>query len=285
MTDTPSPNPPSRLASQKRSLAMIVFLVSFMVVVYIIPSPYGDWHMNFFPLSRALLDPYSIKTFNYPPWTSIFFIPFRLFSENTGAYINACLNILVVGALVMKRKGDLLALVLTLTSYPFMALLANGNVEWIPALGFILQNAWGVPFVLVKPQSGFLAMVAWFQRSGNKIKFLIPISVVMLLSFVVWGNWIQSMFNSVQYMNLLQGDLYQYNLSLFPWTIPVGLGLVYYIFKYKPVEIEIPGILATLCFFPYFASQSLIILYALISVKHRRIALILWPLSWIFLFK
>jgi hypothetical protein len=272
-------------SNQKKMISVIIFLVSCIAVVFIIPSPSGDWHVNFYPVSKNLLNPYSIKTFNYPPWAALLFYPLGFFLENTGALINASLNIIVIGLLVIKRKGDLFSLVLTFTSFPFLALLANGNVEWIPALGFILQNGWGLPFIFIKPQSGILAIYSWFLPVKNKLKFFIPIIIVIIISFIVWGNWINSILESVKYMNILNKDQYQYNLSLFPWTIPIGIGLIIYLVKYKPINAEILGIIATLSLFPYFASQSLIILFALISVSHRRIAMISWFLLWLFLFK
>jgi flagellar biosynthesis protein FliQ len=272
------------ISHQKKLIAVIIILLSSIAIVFIIPPPYGDWHVNFHPISKNLFNPYLIKTFNYPPWATILLYPLGFFSENTGGFINACLNILVIGLLVVKRKGGLGSLILTLTSFPFLALISNGNVEWIPALGFIFQNGWGLPFLLIKPQSGFLAIYTWLLPVKNKTKFFIPIFIVVFVSFIIWGNWIVSMFDSVKYMNILDNDLYHFNLSLFPWTIPIGLGLIFYLVKYKPINAEILGIIATLCFFPYFATQSLTILFALISVSYRRIAIVLWVLLWVFLF-
>ena len=108
---------------------------------------------------------------------------------NMGVAIIASLNLFVIGLLVIKRKGDGLALFLTLTSYPLLALIANGSLEWIPALGFIFQNGWGLPLLMVKPQSGILAALAWFMAAKNKALFFIPAVLTILLSFVIWGNW------------------------------------------------------------------------------------------------
>lgn len=272
----------SKLGNQKKMISVIIVLISCIAIILLIPPPCGDWHMNFYPVSKNLLNPYSIRTFNYPPWTALLLYPLRFFSEYTSAVINSCLNIVVIGLLVVKRKGDLFSLILTLTSFPFIALIANGNIEWIPALGFILQNGWGLPFLLIKPQSGIFAILSWPTLAKNKIVFIFPTLIITFLSFILWGNWISSMLDSIKYMNILNVDKYHFNASLFPWTIPLGLGLIIFIIKNQPRNSEIFGILATLSVSPYFASQSLTILFALVSVSHRRIAIISWILLWLF---
>ena len=60
----------------------------------------------------------------------------------------------------------------------------------MPALGFLLASAWGVPFVLTKPQSGLLAVVPWFLSSRKKLLFLLPTLGVLALSFALWGNYL-----------------------------------------------------------------------------------------------
>lgn len=274
----------NKLIQHKRIISVILILFIWIMVILFLPLPPGDWQLNFYPVSKIPLHPYEIKTFNYPPWTALIVLPLRFFSINTSSVINSCLNIIVIGLLVYKRKGDVFSLILTLTSFPFFALLANNNIEWIPALGFILQNGWGLPFLLVKPQSGIVAALSWFYQARNKILFLVPTIIIILFSFIVWGNWIASVLASLKFYNLLNADLYHFNLSLFPWTIPIGLGLIFYILRYKPRESEILGGLATFCISPYFAAQALIIIFALISASHRRISILLWILLWLFLF-
>lgn len=285
MLDTTKKNSDNKLARNKKIISVIIIFISCIAIILLFPPPPGDWQTNFYPVSKIPLHPYIIRTFNYPPWTALILFPLGFFSEYASSVINSCLNIIVIGLLVVKRKGDVFSLILTLTSFPFIALIANNNIEWIPALGFILQNGWGLPLLLTKPQSGIFALLSWLTLVKNKMLFLVPTIIIIIISFIVWGNWIASVLESIKFWNLLNADLYHYNLSLFPWTIPIGLGLIFFILKNKPKESEILGVLATFCLLPYFASQALIILFALISVSHRRIAIISWIFLWLFLFK
>jgi hypothetical protein len=97
----------------------------------------------------------------------------------------------------------------------------------------------------------------------------------VLASFLIWGNWLSKIEVNVQKIGVSN-----WNISIFPWAIPIGLGLIFYMLKYKPANQELYGTLATLCIVPYFAPYSLTIFFALISVRHRRIAAIFWVLLW-----
>jgi hypothetical protein len=266
-------------------IKIIVGVLAFIcgvILFTIFPPSAADWRATFGPVSSMFLHPYSINTFNYPPWTVLLLYPIHYFSMNMGIAIIASLNLFVIGLLVITRKGDGLALFLTLTSYPLLALIANGSLEWIPALGFIFQNGWGLPLLMVKPQSGILAALAWFMDAKNKILFIIPAILTMLLSFVIWGNWPAEMLASIRFMNNAKIGPSMVNVSPWPWAIPVGLGLLFYIIKFKPASSEILGAVATLCLVPYFVPHSLIIPFALLSISHRRLSILFWVLLWIY---
>ena len=167
-------------------------------------------------------------------------------------------------------------------SYPFLLLLANGSIEWLPALGFILQNAWGLPLVLTKPQSGGIGTLAWFLPVKKKLVFLVPAFITIIASFIIWGNWFGAIITNIRYINAAKVVSFTAGISPFPWAIPLGLGIIFYVFKYKPDQSEILGALATFCLVPYFVPHSLTILFALLSVSHRRVAIFFWLLLWLF---
>jgi len=263
-------------------LKFILIFIFFIcgVGIFTLFSPAAmDWRSTFYPVSQIPFHPYQIKTFINLPWTALFLYPLHFFSENISAAINSSLNLVIIALLVIKRKGDLLSLVLTLTSFPFLGLLANGSIEWIPALCFIFQNSWGIPLLLAKPQSGFFAILAWFSPIKKKVLFLLPATLTIALSFIIYGNWLSKMIANILYMKI---SLFTVSISPFPWAIPLGLGLIFLILKYKPKDSEILGALATFCLVPYFVAHSLTILYALLSVSHRRLAILVWFLLWAF---
>lgn len=273
--------------AERPSLTKYVFLaiifLAFVFLFSLVPPEGVDWRLGFYQVAKNPTRPYETGLFINPPWIALLLFPFRYFSQTTSLAINTSLNLMMIGLLVFERKGSPLSIFLALTSYPFMSMIANGNIEWVLALGFILQNKWSVPLLLLKPQVGFLSILSWDSFRRNGLLFFVPSIFVVLASFVIWGNWVPDMLANVRSLQSTQGGM-SWNVSLFPWSIPIGLLLVFLIVKYRPADSEILGILATLCLVPYFAVYSLGILYALISVSHKRIAVVLWFLLWLYPF-
>jgi hypothetical protein len=263
----------------RKFIAAIFVFILFAILFYIFPPNATDFRFVFYPVSHITLHPYDIKAFNYFPWTALLIFPMRFLSVNVGSAINTSINLVVIGSLVIKRKGGRLALFLSLTSYPFLSLLANGSIEWIPAIGFIIQGGWGLPLLMVKPQSAILAALSWFQVAKNKWLFLAPVACTVTISFIIWGNWPLELIANIQSVNGVMRDV---NISPFPWLIPFGIGLIYYIIKRKPANSEILGAAATYCLVPYFVPHSLTILFALLSVSCRRLSILIWALLWTF---
>jgi len=262
-------------------IAGVVIFILFTITFLFFPTASVDWHYTFYPVSQLPLHPYDIRTFVNLPWTAIILYPLNFFSENFGLAINASLNTMIIVLLIFKRKGSAVSLILTLTSFPFLSLLANGSIEWIPALGFLLQNGYGIPMILTKPQSGIFVVFTWFRSAKKKWLFFMPSILVIIVSFYAWGNWIGELISNVQYMSNLHIGLFTVSISPFPWGIPFGLALIYYILKYKPQHSELLGTLSTFFFVPYFVPHSLTILFALLAISYRRIAIASWVLLWL----
>jgi len=271
-----------KLSVSQKIILGAAFLVFFTVIFLIFPTPSVDWRDSFYPVSGNPLDPYAVRSFMNLPWAALLLYPLHFFSENTSLAINTSLNLVVFGALVKYKKGNLLSIFLTLTSFPFMALLANGGIEWIPAAGLFFQNGLGIFLLLTKPQSGLLAGMDWFLRSKNKVLLLVFPMLGILVSLVLWKDWPVKILANVYYVQNSQFKLSDWNMSLFPWSIPVGLGLVFYVIKRKPANGELLGIIATFCLVPYFAPHSLIILFALLSVSCPRGSIAVWFLLWLY---
>jgi len=266
---------------QKIILIVLAFIVG-IIIFYKFPAPAGDFNWTFYPVSQKPFQPYEIKSFNYPPWTSLFLFPLHFFPENLSQAINASLNLIIFSLVIIKRKGNTLSLFLTLTSFPFLSIIAQGYIEWIPALGFVIQDGWGLPMLLTKPQSGSLAALSWFLSTKNKKRFLLPVILTIILSFIVWGNWPIAMIASIKYFTSKGYSFINPTFPIFPWAIPIGIGLLIYILKFRPKNGEILATLATFCLVPYFTPQSLLILFALLSVSYPRLAILVWASQWLF---
>ena len=245
-------------------------------MLYYVFPPFGeDWRFTFQKIGFA--NPYLVSTFAQVPWTFFIVYPLRLFGENVGISINSALGLMIIGGLVVYRKGGLVALVLTLTSFPLLLMLDSSAVEWIPAMGFIFQGAWSIPFLMVKPQSGIMSGLDWFIRSKNKIFFVIPTVTIVVSSFLCWGNWIVPMIANA---SRISGQ--EWNASWFPFSIPLGIILFFLGYKIFPKERELLFCASTYCVVPYFAAHSLIILFALVSIRSKSMGIVGWISLWMF---
>ena len=257
-------------------IALGVFLVSSVVIA--LNPPLGvDWKITFYSISKIPFNPYSNQTFINPPWVALFLLPFRFFSESTGLIINSSLNFLAIWLLLRKTKANLLAIILTLSSYPFIFSVHISNIEWVPAIGFLFPNAFGILLIMIKPQSGILVGIDWFFKQKRKILFILIPTLWVTASLLIWRGWpIKMLTNISTHLNQ------NVNYSLFPWTIPIGLGLIIYMIKSKPPDGELWGTLATLCLMPYFAPQTLAIPFTLLAAKYPYPAIIAWVFLWIY---
>lgn len=273
-----------KLASQKINISnktsaiiTIVFFIVIWIIFSLFPPQAVDWHYTFYPVSQNISEPYKIKSFINIPWTSLFLFPFRFIPENLSGVFNASLNVIIFGALIKNKGGSLLSLLLTYTSFPFLASIANGTIEWIPALGFLYPNAFGIILILTKPQSGLMVGVDWFNRQINKKLFIIMPVLCILISLIIWRNWPYDIWSNVNRPGMIVN-----NWSFFPWSIPIGLALIYYILKAKPKNSELLATLSTFCFIPYFAPHSLSISFTLISIYYPRGSIAIWLILWMY---
>jgi hypothetical protein len=276
---------PIRDTNRTQKIFLLIFVFVLFTTLFLkFPPQAFDFHNTFYPVTFNPLQPYIHEGFNYPPWTALILYPLSFFPEELSLAINASLGMTLVGLLVIKRGGGRLALLLTLTSFPFLSMLANGTVEWIPTLGFLLQNQFGVPLLLAKPQTGFLAFLAWAPDLKKTARMLIPAAFTVLLSFVVWGNWPLKVWVNLQAIQNTPERFFTWNIAPFPWAIPVGLGLIYFILKKRPSQAELLGVLATICLVPYLTVYSLTIPLALLSASRRNLAILAWVLLWLYAF-
>ena len=270
----------------KKNIILVLIIFIVLTGIYLlIPITIRDWKNVFYPVSLNVFHPYKIAGFINPPWVALILAPFSIFSLSVSSAANSAIASMVVVALIIKRKGTALSLFLSMTSFPFFSLITNGNIDWIPLIGFIIQNQWGIIFLLAKPQTGSLVIFDWIKRKKIKevVLFFLPTAILIFLSLLVWKNWPRLMVNSIVAQQS-RDSLLRYSLSPFPYGIPFGLGLIYYVLKYHPKDSEILATLSTFLLIPYFAPHSLIILFILISLSHRKLSIVLWILLWIFPF-
>jgi len=270
--------PPHTASIKKLTLALCIVspLVIFAFAIYLPPA--SDFIDSFWPAAHLPLDPYSVSKFLNPPWVALLLYPLTFLSERAAQAIIAYLNLSVTLLLITRYGGSRWSFLLTLTSAPFLSLLVNGNMDWLPMTAFLLPAQWGLAVMLSKPQVGLMAGVVWLKQVKRKDLFLIPAICLLLVSFLVWGNWVVDMFRQVQLLNT-RSVVGPWNIAPFPWLVPVGLWLLYLSWKQGDVLIAIA---ATLCLTPYIAFYSLTAFLAVLSARNPRAAVIAWIVLWTF---
>lgn len=185
-----------------------------------------DWRETFYPASRALLEgesPYSIPTFRNVPWTAVLLLPFTVFSEQVGGVLFFIASAGIYAWTAYRLQASRIALIVFLLSPPVVYGLRMLNVDIFVLLGFALPAPIGLFFVLIKPQMGSVMALFWlveaWRQGGVKqaVKTFAPVTIVLLLSFFIFGNWLQG-----RQVDLLDSF---WNASLWPWAIPIGVVL------------------------------------------------------------
>lgn len=207
------------------ALSIIVFVGMVWILTIFLP-PGIDWDVAYYPAARDLLylrNPYQVEKFFNPVWVLFPILPLALLPPNIGRAVFFLLSMLGYGYAAYRFKAKPLALGAFLISPPVVHGLLNANVDWIPLLGFILPPQIGLFFVAVKPQVGFVVAIFWFFEAWRKggwretLRVFAPISIGLLLSFIVFG------FFPLRFGSRLE---VWWNASLWPMSIPVGLGLM-----------------------------------------------------------
>ena len=206
----------------------IVLAILFFAGVDTIWSLVGiDWKETFYPTARAILqgkDPYSVSTFRNVPWTVLPLLPFALFSERIGGILFFIVSFVAYGWVAQRMNASRVALIAFLVSPPVFYGMRMLNVDILVLIGFVLPAPVGLFLVIIKPQMGLAMVIFWLVeawRTGGireVFKTFLPVTLAIVLSFVLFGNWLTGR----------QADLPGaiWNASLWPWSIPIGLGLL-----------------------------------------------------------
>ncbi|NLX11338.1 MAG: hypothetical protein GXY36_16950 [Chloroflexi bacterium] len=232
-----------------------------------------DWEESYHAAFRHFRDPYTHSDFAGIPW--LLALPHALLPLEVGNAINFILHILLLGAIIWKYRGGWQAVLLTFTSPLFLDLARTNNVDWVPALAFLLPPEWGLVLLAAKPQTLGCAALIWWKRQKYSLRMLVPLIVVVALSFAIWGWWPGK-------IGMAEGDdIRQAAWNFAPWPFAIPLGLYLLVQAYKADD-EIMAAAATPFLVPYFAPYSLVPLLALLSSRHRKAALYLYFAFWFF---
>jgi hypothetical protein len=160
-----------------------------------------------------------------PPWVLIPFIPLSIIPVPLGRGIWFLVSIIMFAYTAYRLKANPIALLFFLLSPPVMKSLMDGNVDFMPLVGFVLPPQIGLFFVMIKPQIGIGVGIYWlireWQSGGIKrvIKIFWPVTSALALSLLIFGYWPNR-------WGEMMVNAQSLNHSFWPSTIPVGLALI-----------------------------------------------------------
>ncbi len=250
--------------------------LSFIAAPYL---PYAiDWSTAFRPATLTLLsggNPYENPLMIHAPWGMIPLIPLVLLPEAVGRAMLVFCGLACYAYVAHKLGASPIAVAFVLISPPVMHVLLNGNLDWLAAIGFIAPPQIGLFFISIKPQMGIAVAPFWliqaWRLGGWKqvVKTFAPFTIVLLLSFAVFGLWP---------LGAARTGAYWWNASLWPMSIPVGLALFVTSIRKQKIEYAIA---ASPTLSPYVLFHSWIgVLLAIVSSTPETIAAVigLWVL-------
>lgn len=236
-----------------------------------------DWINAYHPAIRSLISgqsPYTAPLklpVSNPPWILLLLTPLAVLPPDVGGSLLFALYLLSMGYVAYRLHAKPLHLAAFLLSFPVLGGAANGQVDFLVALGLFLPPQWGLILVLAKPQVGIAVAVYWCieaYRSGGYrqvIETVAPVSGAFLLSFLVYGFWPAQAMQAQQY-----GAVF-WNVSLAPWTVLPALVLMWLAINKRNITYAYP---VSPMISPYLGIQSWFIALLPLVTSHY-----IFPLS------
>lgn len=216
-----------------------------------------DWFYHFRPACLALLalrSPYSVPGFYNPPWVLLPLLPLAVLPGSMGYAGLFVLSVLALAYTNYKLGTAPGTMACLLLSPPAVHCLLNGNVDLLVCLGFVLPPRWGLFFATAKPQVGagmvfYLLLEAWREGGWRRVAHdFWPVTATFLVSLALFGSWPVSV---AAVARGIAGS--NWNASLWPYTLPVGLALLVATARHRRPECAMP---VGACLSPYLALSS-----------------------------
>jgi len=243
-------------------LALLGAVVTLLAFFY----PTGvDWEYTFSQLT--LRHPYQVSSYLNPPF-AVAFLPHRLLPMAWGNAVNMALNVGVLLLAVHQLEGGWLALALVFSSPVFFDLARTNNIDWLPLLGLLAGERWGILLLVSKPQSLGAAALIWARRDWRVL--LVP-AVAFAASFLLWGYWPgRVQFDPVHTV---------FNFAPFPVGVPYG---VYLLWRAWRSDDPYLAAVSTPLLMPYIAPYSITGVLVVLSSRYRTAALWFYLVIWAF---
>jgi len=209
--------------------AMLLGAVAFVGTAIVLADvfPFGpDWREAYRQAALEFIagrNPHDIfPYFNNPFWVLLIIAPMAVFPMELGGAMFLLVSMLGFCVAIYRLGASPLTMGIFLGSPPVLHCLLNGNIDWIPLLGFSMAPQIGLFFVVTKPQIGTFIALFWLVESYRKggwrevVRVFAPVTSAFLVSFVLYGFWFLKWQNHTDQW---------WNASLFPYSVPLGIVL------------------------------------------------------------
>lgn len=229
-------------------VTIVVLVVLYLAVEYL---PYGvDWNETYRPAALLLAkakSPFGVEIFYAAPWILIPFIPIAWLPLEIGRAVIFVIGICVFAYTAYRLGAKPISMAAFLVSPPVVHCLINSNIEWLALLGVVLPPQIGLLLISAKPQIGVGIAVFWFVEAFRKggfrqvVRVFWPVTLAFLISFALFGLW------PLRFRDTLVLTR-AYNASLWPASLPVGLGLLAAAIRKRDIKFSMA---ASPCLSPY----------------------------------
>jgi hypothetical protein len=239
----------------------------------------ADWLDFLYPAIHTILaglNPYTNQEIAQPPWTFLILAPLAFLPPMLSVIGINFISVSGVVTFFYRNKKKWLAFPLV-ASYPFLVLLAMGNLDGLLMWGLTIGGPIGLILLMIKPQAGILvgfiwAIKAWKKDGLKAVAILVgPVAVLTIISVILYPQWPGNLlwFSSRNFGQVTNG---------FPWLVPLGIGL--FIAAVRK-EREDWAAVATLLITPYVRTQSWTIALCLLALYNPLEGVIVSLSTWL----
>jgi hypothetical protein len=191
------------------------------------------------------------------PWATLILMPLRYFTPRDATALINSLSVVLIALLIKRFDGNVLFTVPVILSPIGYRLITTGQTDVIVLASIFLPAGFDL-LLFWKPQ--VIAHAFWVRGLEKPKIYFVSGIVLLVVSYFFWGLWPRAILEFGQ-TQLIDG---WWNFSLWPYSIPVGLLMVYLSIKKKDVGY---GVIASPLLFPYVNGPSYIGLIATVAAK------------------
>jgi hypothetical protein len=266
-----------KLVVQQHGVSILIIfgfsLLVGMLTRFIIPNGGRDMLHDILPSLHNWRHPWEEGT-PLMPWSVILLSPPRFASPLFATVLMNMASIMLTAMMIRKWGGNILMTIPLFISPIGFWLFTTGQTDALVLAGFVLLPEGYDLLFFWKPQ--VILHAYWVRVLRKPMVYIVWGGLLAIVSLLIWGNWPLAIYEFGR-DKLIEG---WWNRSLWPYSIPVGLVLLYFSIKKKDESL---GIVASPLLSPYVNGPSYLGLAAVIAARRPRLFLLLYACMWLYI--